>query len=99
MFRNGSTQMQTRPDANTSVSAHALSAKSVPGALARAGLWSALAFMLNLAWEIAQVRLYTIWAQADGSTIVWSLFHCSVGDVIIALAMFALAGMLLRRAD
>ena len=91
--------MRTRPDANTGDSAHAVSAMSVAGALARAGQWSALAFILNLAWEIAQVRLYTIWAEADASTVAWSLFHCSVGDVIIALAMYALAGMVLQRAD
>ncbi|MHB8666030.1 MAG: hypothetical protein ACYC7B_00725 [Burkholderiales bacterium] len=69
------------------------------GVMARAGLWAALAFVLNLAWEIAQVRLYTIWAQADRLTVAWSLLHCSIGDVLIALAMFALAGMVLRRAD
>ncbi len=67
--------------------------------IARAGLWAALAFVLNLAWEIAQVRLYTIWAAADGKTVAWSLFHCSVGDVMIALAMFAAAGVALRRAN
>ena len=67
--------------------------------LARAGLWSALAFVLNLTWEIAHVRLYTIWLEADGLGIAWSLFHCSVGDVMIALAMFALAGIVLWRAD
>ena len=65
----------------------------------RAGLWSALAFVLNLTWEIAHVRLYTIWAAADGMTVAWAVFHCSLGDVVIALAMFALAGMMLRRAD
>ena len=67
--------------------------------LARVGLWSALAFVLNLAWEIAHVRLYTIWATADGAGVAWALLHCSVGDVMIALAMFALAGMVLRRSD
>ena len=67
--------------------------------MARVGLWSALAFVLNLAWEVAQVSLYTIWAQADGLSIAWALFHCSVGDVLIALALFALAGKVLRRAD
>jgi amino acid transporter len=67
--------------------------------MARAGLWSALAFVLNLTWEITQVRLYTIWAEADRLSVAWSLFHCSVGDVMIALAMFALAGIVLRRAD
>lgn len=67
--------------------------------MARAGLWSALAFILNLAWEIAQVGLYSIWTEADGLTIAWSLFHCTVGDVLIALVLFALAGLALRRAD
>lgn len=61
--------------------------------------WSALAFVLNLAWEIAQVRLYTIWEAADGMTIAWALLHCTAGDVVIALVMFALAGVVLRRAD
>jgi hypothetical protein len=72
---------------------------ATPSILARAGLWSALAFVLNLTWEIAQVRLYTIWAEADGMSVAWDLFHCSLGDVVIALAMFALAGILLRRVD
>jgi hypothetical protein len=67
--------------------------------MARAGLWSALAFVLNLTWEIAQVRLYTIWAAADGMSVAWALFHCSLGDVVIALAMFALAGMALWCGD
>ena len=69
------------------------------GAMARAGLWSAIAFALNLAWAIAHLRLYTIWMEADGLRIAWAVFHCSLSDVLIALAMFALAGMALRRAD
>ena len=67
--------------------------------MARAGLWAGLAFVLNLTWEVAQVRLYTLWAEADRLTVAWSLFHCSVGDVLISLALFALAGVALRRAD
>ena len=69
------------------------------GVMARAGLWSALAFVLNLAWEIAHVRLYTIWMDADGLTIAWSLLHCTLGDVLIALATFALAALVLWRVD
>ena len=69
------------------------------GVLARAVLWSALAFALNLTWEIAQVRLYTIWAATDGMSVAWALLHCALGDVVIALAMFALAGIVLWRAD
>ena len=67
--------------------------------IARAGLWSALAFVLNLAWEIAQVRLYTIWAEADGMRIARALLHCTLGDILIALATFALASIVLRRVD
>jgi hypothetical protein len=70
-----------------------------PGVLAHAGLWSALAFALNLTWEIAHVRLYTTWAAGDGMSVAWALLHCSLGDVVIALAMFALAGIVLGRAD
>jgi hypothetical protein len=65
----------------------------------RTAIWSVLAFVFNLAWEIAQVRLYTIWSELDRWSVAWSLFHCSVGDVMIALALFALAGVALRRAD
>jgi hypothetical protein len=67
--------------------------------LTRASLWSALALALNLTWEIAHVRLYSIWMEADGLRIAWAVLHCSLGDVLIALAMFAFAGIVLRRAD
>ena len=67
--------------------------------MARAGLWSALAFVLNLTWEIAHVRLYTIWAAGDGMSVAWALLHCSLGDVVIALTMFGLTGIVLRHAD
>ncbi len=69
------------------------------GVMARAAVWSACAFVLNLAWEIAHVRLYTIWADADGAGVAWALLHCSLGDVLIALATFALAGIVLRQVD
>ena len=65
--------------------------------LARAGLWSGLAFVLHLAREIAHVGLYTIGMEADGLRIAWSVFHCSLGDAVIALAAYALAGMVLRQ--
>ena len=66
--------------------------------IARAGLWSALAFVLNLAWEISHVSFYTLWKEADSLRIAWSVFHCTVGDVLIALAMYALAAIVLWRA-
>ena len=64
-----------------------------------AGLWSALAFVLNLAWEIGHVRFYTIWTEAEAPQIAQAVLHCSLGDVVIALAAYALAGILLRRTE
>ncbi len=72
---------------------------ATPGIIARAGFWSALAFVLNLGWEIGHIGLYTIWKEADGLRIAWSLFHCTVGDVFIALALFAAAAIALQRRD
>ena len=85
--------------AKTGVGPHAIHIVATPGVVAGAGLWSALAFVFNLAWEIAQVRLYTIWAAADGMSVAIALLHCSLGDVVIALTMFALAAIVLWRAD
>ncbi len=85
--------------ATRDVRSRALRPTAHPGVIARTGLWSALAFVLNLTWEAAHVRLYTIWAAVDGMSVVWALVHCTLGDVLIAVAMFALTGMVLRRAN
>ncbi len=69
------------------------------GFIARAGLWSALAFVLNLTWEIGQARLYTLWASADDLAVAAALLHCSLGDVLIALTMFAVANIFFWRVD
>ncbi len=69
------------------------------GIVARAGVWSALAFVLNLVWEISHLGLYTIWREADGPRIAWAVFHCTLGDAAIALALFALTAIVLWRAD
>lgn len=70
-----------------------------PGLILRAGLWAALAFVLNLAWEIAHVSLYTIWDDPEPMRIARALLHCSLGDVAIALAIYALPSIALRRTD
>lgn len=67
--------------------------------IVRAGIWSVLAFALNLIWEIAHVSLYTLWDEADPLTVVRALVHCTLGDAAIALAAFALAGIVLRQAN
>lgn len=65
----------------------------------RIGIWSALAFVLNLIWEIGHISLYTLWREAAPQVIAWSIFHCTIGDVMIALAVFALTAIVFRRTD
>ena len=50
----------------------------------------------SLAWEVAQLPLYTIWREASTSYLVFAVVHCTVGDVLIGCAALALALMLGR---
>jgi hypothetical protein len=52
---------------------------------------------LNLAWEAAHVRLYTIWAEAESSFIAFSVLHCAAGDVLIGVAALLLVVSLPRK--
>ena len=51
---------------------------------------------LSLAWEIAQLPLYTIWSDAKPAFIAFAVAHCTVGDVLIGSAALVLA-LTLRR--
>ncbi len=53
--------------------------------------------MGNLAWEIAQLPLYTIWHEGDLQEIAFAAVHCTGGDLLIASA--ALFGALLVIGD
>jgi hypothetical protein len=44
----------------------------------------------NLAWEIAQLPLYTIWTQATPGGLAYAVLHCLAGDVLIACAALLL---------
>jgi hypothetical protein len=45
----------------------------------------AIAIVLgNLAWELAQLPLYTIWYEGSARRIVFAAVHCTGGDVVIA---------------
>lgn len=60
--------------------------------------WIAYAAYLslsNLIWETAQLPLYTLWDQAF-DTIVFAVFHCTGGDVLIGLFSLAIAYGLFR---
>ncbi len=38
----------------------------------------------NLAWEIMQLPLYTIWASGTWRELVFAVVHCTLGDVLIS---------------
>ena len=61
--------------------------------------WAAFAFVLNLAWEIAQLPLYTIFSAGTPKEIAFALAHCTAGDVLIAVSSFVLGLVVTRRAD
>ncbi len=56
-----------------------------------------LAFVLlvNLAWEFAQLPLYTIWQTAPLSELIFVAAHCTLGDVIIATMALMLTLLLI----
>lgn len=41
---------------------------------------------LNLLWEVAHARLYTLWYEAKPTYIAFSILHCTLGDVLIGPA-------------
>lgn len=55
--------------------------------------------MLNLAWEAAHVRLYTLWNEAQPAYIAFSVVHCTLGDVLIGACALLLALILAREAS
>lgn len=48
-------------------------------------------FAAHLAWEIAQLPLYTIWTEATPGELAFAVFHCTAGDLMIALSALSLA--------
>jgi hypothetical protein len=55
--------------------------------------------VLNLAWEAAHVRLYTLWNEAEPAYIAFSVVHCTLGDVLIGTCALLLALILGREAS
>jgi hypothetical protein len=52
--------------------------------------------VLSLAWEIAQLPLYTIWTEGTRAEIAFAAVHCTLGDILIGMAALALSLMLTR---
>jgi len=59
------------------------------------GLRRYLTFIVlaNLAWEVFQLPLYTIWTEASPAAIAFAALHCTAGDLLIAAS--SLLGALL----
>jgi hypothetical protein len=49
----------------------------------------------NLAWEFAQMPLYTLWRTGTPGEIVFAALHCTLGDVLIAASSLVAALVLL----
>ena len=45
----------------------------------------------NLAWEFAQMPLYTLWATGSWGEIVFAGVHCTGGDILIAVSTLIIA--------
>jgi hypothetical protein len=52
--------------------------------------------VLNLAWEIAQLPLYTLLATGSAREIAFAVAHCTVGDILIGAAALAVALIAMR---
>jgi len=61
--------------------------------------WAALSMVLELAWESAHVRLYTLWSDPDPWYVARAVLHCTLGHVAIGTIAYGLAAWLLRRVD
>lgn len=65
--------------------------------------WSFVAFAyvpwlaaLQLAWETLQLPLYTVWSDGTPGYLVFSVLHCTAGDVLIGLSALLAALFVLR---
>ncbi len=53
----------------------------------------------HLAWEVAQLPLYTLWRSASPSLIAQAVLHCIAGDLAIATVVLTLALATVGTAD
>lgn len=56
----------------------------------RLGAWAVLSLALHLAWEIAQLQLYTIAESGNLRELTYAVLHCSLGDMFIATGTYIL---------
>lgn len=49
-------------------------------------IYAAYSIVAHLAWESAQLPLYTLWQTAAFDYLAFAVIHCAVGDLLIAQA-------------
>ena len=59
--------------------------------LAALRVYLAASGILHLAWEVAQLPLYTIWRTGSVGEIAFAVLHCTAGDVMIATLVLVTA--------
>lgn len=62
-------------------------------------LWATLSLLLHLGWEIIQLPLYTLGSEPEALYVAWAIFHCTLGDGLIASASFLVVSACLGRLD
>ena len=65
----------------------------------RALEWTLVLFVLNLAWEFAQLPLYSLGPYEGWPRSAYAVLHCTVGDAGIALASYIGAAALTARPE
>ena len=56
-----------------------------------------VAIVANLVWEIFQLPLYTLWATGTRKEQAFAVFHCTIGDAMIAgLSLLAALSLFAR---
>lgn len=55
------------------------------------GRYLAFVTLGNLVWEVAHLPLYVIWSSGTWRDLVFAVVHCTLGDVLISAACFAIA--------
>lgn len=65
----------------------------------RAVWWAYLGSLglLNLLWEVGQLPLYTVWREASPARLFFIVVHCTIGDILIAASVLAIAILLTGR--
>lgn len=70
-----------------------------PSWLATLRIYLTFVVLANLLWEVLQLPLYAIWRNGTVRDLIVAVAHCTVGDILIALATLMLALLLVGNAE